>query len=259
MRIFAFALTVISLAWSGVAAAADETSALDEVLDRGHVRICTTGDYRPFTYRNPDTGEYEGLDIRMGRDLAAALDVEARFVETSWSTLIEDMQAGRCDISMGGISIKLERQAKAYFSDAYLVTGKAPITRCENTGKYQTVEQINDPSVTITANPGGTNEQFARERLGKAKLVMHDDNTTIFEKIIDGTADVMVTDAVETELQANRNPELCAVNPDDPFTYSPMGYLLPRGDEVWRQWVNQWLTLTTESGEFDRMYEQAMN
>lgn len=258
MRIFAAVLAVIALCGSG-AAAADNTSTLDKVLDRGHVRICTTGDYKPFTYKGEDSEEYEGLDIRMGQDLAAALDVDAKFVATTWSDLIDDMEAGKCDISMGGISIKLERQARAYFSDPYLVTGKAPITRCENTDQYETIDQINDPSVTITANPGGTNEEFAREQLGDAELVMHDDNRTIFDKIIDGSADVMVTDAVETVLQANKNPELCAVNPDEPFTYSPMGYLLPRGDEVWRQWVNQWLTLTKESGEFDEMYESAMN
>src|SRR5690625_2585374 len=88
----------------------DVSSHLDQVLEQGYVRVCTTGDYKPFTYLNPETGKFQGIDIDMARDLAAALGVEARFVQTSWSTLMTDFTAGKCEIAVGGISINLERQ-----------------------------------------------------------------------------------------------------------------------------------------------------
>jgi len=31
-----------------------------------------------------------------------------------------------------------------------------------------------------------------------------------------------------------------------------MGYLLPRGDVVFKAWVDQWLHLAKASGEYDR-------
>ena len=46
---------------------------LDEVPHSGELRVCTTGDYRPFTYRDPRTGAYSGIDIDMARDLARSL------------------------------------------------------------------------------------------------------------------------------------------------------------------------------------------
>ena len=33
-----------------------QTSRLDLILERGEIRIGTTGDYKPFTYLHPETG-----------------------------------------------------------------------------------------------------------------------------------------------------------------------------------------------------------
>ena len=257
MRIAATLLIAAAMTWNA-AAQAEQRTTLDGVLEHDTLRVCTTGDYKPFTYKDPETGEYSGLDIRMAKDMAAELGVEVRFVQTTWGTLIDDMTAGKCNISMGGISINLERQQRAYFSTPALVTGKSPITRCENVDQYQTVDQINSSGVTVVVNPGGTNEQYARANLDNAEILVHDDNRTIFSRVANGDADLMVTDAVEAKLQANLNDELCAVHPQDPFTYAPMGYLLPRGDDVWKAWVDQWLRQTKESGKFQQMYEAAM-
>lgn len=57
---------------------------------------------------------------------------------------------------------------------------------------------------------------------------MHQDNVTIFQQIVDGKADLMMTDAVETRLQEKLHPQLCAVHPDQPFDFSEKAVLLPR-------------------------------
>ena len=53
-----------------------------------------------------------------------------------------------------------------------------------------------------------------------------------------GCGNVMVTDAVETRLQQKLRPGLCAINPDKPFDFSELAYLLPR-DAALRQFVDQ--------------------
>lgn len=47
-------------------------------------------------------------------------------------------------------------------------------------------------------NMGGTNDEFARKNFPNATLILNDDNITIFQKIVDGEADVMVTYDIET-------------------------------------------------------------
>jgi cyclohexadienyl dehydratase len=226
-------------------------SVLDAVLARGEIKVCSTGDYRPFTYLDEATGQWEGIDVDMAGDLAGKLGVRLTLVKTTWGTLVDDL--GRtCDIAMGGISVTTDRAKRAFYSEPYLVDGKTPITRCENVGRFQTLEQINQPGVRAVVNPGGTNEQFAKANLTQATIVPHPDNNTIFEEILAGRADLMITDATETRWQAQQHRELCAVHPEAPFTFSEKAYLLPRGDVVLQQWVNGWLHIAQNDGTYTR-------
>lgn len=100
-------------------------SHLDQVIERGHLNVCTTGDYKPYTYLRDD-GSYEGIDIAMAQSLGKSLGVEVKWVKTSWKTLMPDFLANKCDIAVGGISVSLERQKKAFFSDTLGVDGKIP-------------------------------------------------------------------------------------------------------------------------------------
>ncbi|MFF4951039.1 transporter substrate-binding domain-containing protein [Streptomyces chattanoogensis] len=232
------------------------TTLLDAVPRRGVLRVCTTGDYRPFTYRDPKTGKYSGVDIRMARDLAKSLDAKPRYIATTWAHLVGDLAAGRCDIGMGGVSLTLARARAAYFSEPTRTDGKTPIVRCADKDKYRTLEQIDRPGTRVVVNPGGTNEEFARAHIKRATLTVHPDNTTIFDEIIAGRADVMMTDASETRYQAKIHPELCSVHPDKPFTFSEKAYVLPRGDEEFKAYVDQWVHLATHDGTY-RKYEDA--
>ena len=181
-----FAAIALSVA---VTTSAQE-SRLDDVAKRGALRVCTPGDYKPFSLAKTD-GTFEGLDVDLVQAMAKSLGVEAKFVKTSWPKLMDDFIA-QCDIAVGGISVTLDRQKRAFFSSAYMVNGKAPITKCENVAKFQTVADIDKPNVTVIENPGGSNERFARANFKQAKIVIFEDNTKIFDEILKGNADVMI-------------------------------------------------------------------
>lgn len=242
------ALTLIGLGAALVAHAED--SRLDEVIKRGTLRVCTPGDYKPFSLAKTD-GTFEGIDVDLAQAMAKSLGVEARFVKTSWPKLMDDF-VDKCDLGVGGISVTLDRQKRAFFTTPYMVNGKAPITKCENVAKFQTVADIDKPGVTVIENPGGSNERFARANFKQAKIVIFNDNTTIFDEILKGNADVMISESVETIVQAKLRPGLCAVNPDRPLQYGEMAYLIPRGDATFKAWVDQWLHLAKATGDYDR-------
>ncbi|MEU6961507.1 transporter substrate-binding domain-containing protein [Streptomyces chrestomyceticus] len=236
--------------------ASASASLLDTIPRRGVLRVCTTGDYRPFTHRDPASGAYRGVDVSMARDLARSLDAKPKYVPTTWAKLIDDLAAGRCDIAMGGVSITLPRARKAAFSEPVRRDGKTPIVRCADQDKYRTLDEIDHPGVTVIVNPGGTNEQFARSVIKRATIKPHPDNTTIFDEIIAGRADVMMTDASETRYQSTIHPELCAVHPDRPFTFSEKAYAVPRADFPFKAYVDQWVHLAKHDGTYKK-YEDA--
>ncbi|CAI8908527.1 Prephenate dehydratase / Arogenate dehydratase [Pseudomonas sp. IT-P260] len=231
--------------------AQEATSHLDSIQQQGQLRVCTTGDYKPYTFKRAD-GEFEGIDIAMARSLADSLGVKVEWVQTTWKTLMPDMQAGKCDIGMGGISVTLERQKKAFFSNTLDSDGKIPLVRCAEQAKYQTIEQINQPDVRLVEPAGGTNEAFVHAFLPKAQLALHD-NVTIFQQLLDNKADVMITDASEALYQQKLKPGLCAVNPHQYMQYGEKAYLLPRDDISWKLYVDQWLHLSKVTGSYQKV------
>jgi cyclohexadienyl dehydratase len=249
------AVVAVVLGSPSALAQAGGGSQLDAVQQRGALAVCTTGDYKPFTFKaGPDA--YEGIDIELAKSLARALGVEAKFVQTKWADLMADFTSGKCDVAMGGISVTLDRQKRAFFSAPYLVNGKAPIARCADKQKFQSVADIDRPEVTVIVNPGGTNERFVRQNLKQARIEVYPDNVTIFDQVLQGKADLMVAESIETKVQEKLRPGLCAINPDQPLQYGEMGYLLPRGDVVFKAFVDQWLHLAKASGEFQRIFDQ---
>ena len=70
---------------------------------QGTLRVGTTGDYAPFSYRTAE-GALAGIDIDLAQAFAESLGLKLELVETSWPTLTADLQRGAFDLALSGIS-----------------------------------------------------------------------------------------------------------------------------------------------------------
>ncbi|MFC5722849.1 transporter substrate-binding domain-containing protein [Streptomyces gamaensis] len=222
------------------------------------LRICTTGDYKPLTYFDARTGQYSGIDIDMAHDLADRIGRSPEFVRTTWGGMMNDLVGqGKCDIAMGGVSITPDRQQQADFTEPYLDDGKVPLVRSADVDRYRTLEQIDRENVRVIVNPGGTNEKFVREHLRNATVTVWNDNTTVFDEIVNGHADVMITDALEAKYQSRQHPGLAPVHPDEPFTQVRKAYMTPRNSPLKKD-IDRWLSKALSDGTFQRYYDKWM-
>ena len=236
-------------------AAAHAGEALEAIRARGVLRVGTTGDYQPFTKLESD-GRYTGADIIMAARLATRMGVTVEYVPTAWVRLLPDLQAGRFDIAMGGVSITPARAAAAAFSTVTYVDGKRPVVRCADKDRLISVAVIDQPGVRVIVNPGASNEAFARENVRVAQLTVHPDNATVFEEIRQGRADVMVTDGIEVDHQALIHPDLCPANVAAPFTRLEKAYMLPK-DPALVAIVNGWLADEISTGAWPAILDVA--
>jgi cyclohexadienyl dehydratase len=230
---------------------------LDAIKAQGVLRVGTTGDYKPFTFRNPD-GTYTGADIDMAGRLAAKLGVKLVFVPTVWGSLNADFAAKKFDIAMGGVTNLPPRAAIGPFARTVYVDGKRPIASCSDRARFVSIASINQPEVRVVVNPGASNEEFARANFPAAKLTVHADNATVFDEIVAHRADVMVTDGIEVDHQAFiHKGVLCSTAVAAPFTHLEKAYWVQKDADLLKI-VNDWLDAEFAAGTWQRTLDTAL-
>ena len=104
IRVFArCALAVIAVLALQMPALAEDAGR--RVKASGTVRVCVWPDYYGVTHRNANTHKLEGIDIDLSNELARDLQVKVQHVDSSFVTLIDDLQNDRCDIAMFAVGI----------------------------------------------------------------------------------------------------------------------------------------------------------
>jgi cyclohexadienyl dehydratase len=226
---------------------------LTQILDSGQLRVGTTGDYAPFSLHQDDA--HTGIDIDLARNLGESLGVRTVLVDTTWPTLIQDLVDNRYDIAMSGVSRNLTRQQVGFFSESYHRGGKTPISQCAQSKRFASLRMIDQPGVRVIVNPGGTNERFVDSAITKATKIVYPDNKSIFDQLLNGEADVMITDGIEVRLQSAKHPRLCATMPGRFLTYLDKGYLMPQ-DVKLKEYVNLWLSQRVADGTVGRVFAE---
>ena len=231
---------------------------VERIERRGTLLVGTTGDYRPLSFREPETGLYWGFAIELAETMATRMGVAVEFVPTSWPTLSSDVQADPqlFDMAMGGITITEARCATMLMSEGYLANGKTILCRTEDTLRFRSLEDIDRPEVRVMVNPGGLNEQFAREHLIHATLIVHPNNEEIPSLIAQGDADVMITEITEAPYYVQTDPRLAAPLLDAPFTHGEIGVLMRQGQDDLLALVNRLIRQMKTDGTLRQLTEK---
>lgn len=202
---------------------------LDKIMETKVIRVGTPGDYRPFAIKT-DTG-FSGHDIDLIETMAKELGVKVEYVQTSWPNLMKDLQSNQFDVAVGGITRNVNRMRVVDMLPGYAPFGKVALVRSADKAKFTTADSLNQSSVRVIKNPGGTNEAYVLANLKAAQVSTHDKNAEIPALIAEGKGDVMITETYEALHYAKADPRLHAAFIDAPLTpKNTLGFMLPTDD-----------------------------
>lgn len=242
---FGAALTLFGI---GPADAQQQKSALNKVLDAGVVRIGTTGDFKPMSWRNPETNKFEGHQIDLAERLGKDLGVKVEYVLTDWKTLLNGVVADKYDIVMTGTSMNVPRAKVAGFTVPWGLTGFMPLVQKKNADKYKNWDDLNNPNVTIGFNLGTTFAEFVEEKLPKAKTRKVESPARDWQELLAGRVDVTMTSILEGAELTQRYPNLQLLFPDQVRNALPVVFMTRIDDIVWLNFLNNWLSILKQNG-----------
>ena len=150
----------------------------------------------PAQTKNATSGEWEGYNVDMAKDLATVLGVELEIVDATWATLIPGLLASKYDICMVDMFATPERAQTVLFTTPYIKLGYSFVVRANS--PIQDWHDLNDPRYTLVQVPGTSAVPFIEQNMPNAELrMLASDNVNAPRlEVANGRADAHLTDHV---------------------------------------------------------------
>jgi len=235
-------LAVLLGVGTGLAAEGWEDSpTIKKIKENGVLRV-GVAIAAPTVFKDPGSGELEGIAIQIGQEAAKRLGVEFEASETGWDTIIAGLQADKYDIALAGLFETPQRREVVDF-----VTigeeGIAFLVRKDNDA-INTAEDLEKDGVTIATVTGSGSEQMIRDNFKNAQIKSIISPTggsgAPPEEVLAGRSDAAQFDAVLTNAYQERFPDLKVVPQDafeKPLFPTPIGIAVRKDDPQFREFL----------------------
>ncbi|WAC71730.1 ABC transporter substrate-binding protein [Roseateles sp. SL47] len=221
--------------------------ALARIKAKGELAVCIWPDYYGITFRNPYTGQLTGIDVDLSAALAKDLGVPLRYVESTFSTLIDDVTKVRCDIAMFAIGVTPQRSERLAFSTPYLQSDIYGVTT-RSSRVVRRWEDIDQPGVAVAVQAGTFMEPVMTERLKQARLIVIRPPKTREAELSAGRVDVFMTDYPYSRRLLENADWMRLIAPPKPFHVLPYAYAVRPGDDAWLARVNSFVAAIKADG-----------
>jgi len=228
-------------------------SRLARILDSGVLRVGTTGDFNPMSFRDVTSNTYQGYDIDTMQTLADDMGVQVEWVVAEWATITAGIAADRYDI-FSGASLSVPRARVAAFTIPCNEVGTVPLARAADAGRFASWDEINTAGTRVAILMGTTFDEQARRYFPNATVQAVQAPATGWQEVLAGRADVTITSNIEAGTLVQRFPELAiTVGVEGMRSRAPRGYVVEQNDHIWLNFLNTWITMKTIEGFYDEL------
>jgi Na+/H+-dicarboxylate symporter/ABC-type amino acid transport substrate-binding protein len=231
-------------------------SELGRIRRTGLLRVGYLPDNLPFSYFNIND-QLVGFDVDMALMLALDLGCRAEFYPVKLRTISRALEEHRVDIVMSGIRITTDRLQKMRFSDAYLDTTAAFVTRDyrrDEFHKLDTIREIETLKIGIPRNIG-IREADVQLLLPNAQINTIESARDYFGNLWP-SLDAIVISAEAGSAWTLIYPQYAVVVPQPDIVQWPLAYPVAGRDDEMADFVNHWIDLKKKQRlAFDKFYE----
>jgi cyclohexadienyl dehydratase len=131
-----------------------------------------------------------------------------------------------------------------------------PLTRKENADRFKSWDDLNNADVTVAYNLGTSFEEFVKRELPNATVKRVESPARDWQELVAGRVDVTISSILEAGVLAQKHDNLLPLFSDDIRNSVPLGFLVPQNDQVWLNFVNNWIMMKNSLGYFNALNEK---
>ncbi|NEE01738.1 glutamate ABC transporter substrate-binding protein [Phytoactinopolyspora halotolerans] len=231
----------------------EEGTTMAELADAGSITIGTKFDQPLFGLRGP-SGDPEGFDVEIGKIIASKLGIDEdgiEWVETQSANREPYIEDGRVDIVVATYTINDERKEVVDFAGPYYEAGQMIMVRADE-------EEIESPDdlagKSVCTVEGSTPAQNMRDNYPDANLELFGAYSDCLEPLRQGQVDALTTDNVILAGYVSESPDDFKLVGEQ-FTEEPYGIGLAKGDDEFRDFINDVLEESYDDGSWVEAWE----
>ncbi len=244
-------LLALCVVLPGVAAA----DTLDDILDRGTLRVGMEPGYMPFEMTNKK-GEIVGFDVDMAKHMAKAMGVKLELVSTAWDGIIPALITKKFDILMSGMTLTQGRNLKISFAKPYIVIGQSILIDKKLAGEIKSYKDLNNKKYQVASKLGTTGEQATKRMIPKATYISFETEQEGVMDLLNGKVDAFVYDLPFNASAFAEKGQKKLVLLDDPFTYEPLAWAVNKKNADFINWLDNFLIQAKNDGTYDKIYKK---
>ena len=226
-------------------------SLLDEIIDRGTIKIGSTLQYPPQMYRD-ENGDPAGYDVELMKMLANDMHVKLEVVDMDFPGLIPALLAGKVDMLSVGLVNTPERALALEFTDGYVPYSQVVVVQKDSA--HEVIGDLNKEGMKITALLGSTAENLAQSKFPNAEIIGLQQQEAMMEVASNRADGVVLEEYLALPFVANNSGKVRVLNPGTPFSDAFGTWAVRPGDYRWLQYLNNWIRYYRAKGTIDAMY-----
>jgi len=234
-------------------------STMANIQSKGRVVVGIKFDQPGLGVKNPATNNVVGFDADIARLMAVGIfggsvqdiDSKIEFKEAPTPQRELLIQNGTVDMVVATYTINDARKQQVDFAGPYFIAGQDIMVRAGD-NSIQNVNDLNGKRVCSVRN--STPAQRIRERAPQAQLTEFDTYTLCKDALLDGRVDAVSTDNVILIGFVEANPNTLKIV-NNRFSDEPYGIGLKKGDDAFRDFLNDRLEEIYRNGEWARAFE----
>lgn len=170
--------------------------------DKDTIVMVTEAGFAPYEYY--EDGEIVGVDIDIAKEIANSLGKKLVIKDVDFDSIINELNSGKADFALAGMSILPERLEEVDFSVEYSISKQVIVTLKDN--KINSIDDLKNKKIAVQL--GSVADIYASSNIEGATVIQQKKFLSAAQDVKSKKADCLIIDALPANELIKNNAEL---------------------------------------------------
>jgi len=249
MAIAMAACMAVSMTACGSSKTDETTAAANNEAAGGVLTMATNAEFPPYEFH--DSGEIVGIDVEIARAIAEKMGMTLEVEDIAFDSIIPEIQSGKADIGVAGMTVDEDRLQNVDFSDPYTTSSQVIIV--QNDSEIAGPDDLAGKAIGVQL--GTTGDIYASDYEEQGSTVeRYSKGFEAVQAMMQGKIDAVVIDQEPAKVFVSENEGIKIL--DEALTVEEYAIAIKKGNTELVEKVNSALAELKDSGELQKIIDK---